>query len=138
MNESLPDQRPQLDPWEDAAQIAQLLNQSGAELIVAIGAEQWCEKCALLRPKFEQLPAQAGPQRVCLWFDLEDHAEFIGSFIPEDLPLMMRWQNGQCIQIAVITSIQTDQHPPITLRDTDMPDDLPNLWQILTQPNWGS
>jgi thiol-disulfide isomerase/thioredoxin len=138
MNSTSPDSRPMLDPWEDASHIAEVLNQNGAELIIALGAEQWCEKCAVLRPKFEQLAAQAAAHRLCLWFDLEDHAEFIGSFIPEDLPLMVRWQNGQCVQIAVITAIQTEQHPPITLRDIEIPADLPNLWQVLTQPNWGS
>jgi thiol-disulfide isomerase/thioredoxin len=130
--------RPLLDPWDHAAQISEMLNHNGVELIIVLGAEQWCEKCALLRPKFEQLAAQTTAHRIYLWFDLEDHAEFIGSFIPEDLPFMMRWQGGQCVQTAVITAIQMEQPKPITLREAQIPADLPDLWQALTQPNWGS
>jgi thiol-disulfide isomerase/thioredoxin len=131
-----------LDPWEHAQLIAQRLGQPNAQLIVVIGAEQWCTKCAELRPKFEALATQAAQssqakQRVTLWLDLEDHAEFLGSFIPPDLPLMLRWQAGQCVHAVIISAIEPNQQPAMTLQEAEIPTDLPDLWRELTQANWG-
>jgi thiol-disulfide isomerase/thioredoxin len=46
-----------LDPWSDASQLAQRLQQSNSRLLILIGAEQWCAKCRDLRPQFDNLVA---------------------------------------------------------------------------------
>ena len=126
-----------LDPWEDAQHIAQVLRKGGAELLVAIGAEAWCEKCVELRPLVEALHQQhAQPNGVCLWLDLEDHAEFIGDFVPEDLPLLLRWRGGQLIQASVLEGVNPAAQPNERLRAVPIPKDAPNVWDALLRPGW--
>ncbi|MDR2093085.1 MAG: thioredoxin family protein [Azoarcus sp.] len=82
-----------LDPWNDAALIADRLESPTNRLIVVIGAESWCEKCRNLKPHFEELARQAPAQDIMLWFDLETHQEFLGSYIPESLPEVLIYRN---------------------------------------------
>ncbi|MDR0702914.1 MAG: thioredoxin family protein [Azoarcus sp.] len=81
------------DPWNDAAFIAGKLRSPANRLIVIIGAESWCEKCRNLKPHFEELARQAPAQDIMLWFDLEEHQEFLGQYIPESLPEMLIYRN---------------------------------------------
>lgn len=139
---------PTLDVWADAQVIAQHLAQPDAELLVVLGAEAWCAKCQRLRPAFEQLSQGLPPAVLPLWLDLEDQAEFIGDFIPPDLPLLLRWRHGHCVQAAVLQDIQPDAgHPGERVRmqvlaiESDClrdPHDeallkLPPLWQLLAE-----
>jgi hypothetical protein len=127
---------PSLDAWADAALIAKRLTPDNAELLIAIGAEAWCARCRTLRPAFEshcQTQAPAGV--VWLWLDLEDHAEFIGDFIPEDLPLLLRYRAGRIVQAAVIEEM--DAHT-LKLRDMPKPDIKPSLWTVFSAQNWAS
>jgi thiol-disulfide isomerase/thioredoxin len=137
---------PALDLWADADFISRRLRQPGAELLVVVGAEAWCPKCKRLRPAFEQL-CQALPAHILwLWLDLEDHAEFLGNFIPPNLPLLLRWRAGQCVQAAVLQDIdptvidpaQCVRMQPLVLQGEHLMDatdeflmPLPALWQHL-------
>lgn len=82
----------QLDPWTHAREIATRLGHPSARLVVVLGAESWCEKCRALRPIFDEWSAQAGPHEVRLWLDLEDHAEFIGAYLPPTLPMLFAYE----------------------------------------------
>ncbi|WP_321950775.1 thioredoxin family protein [Paraburkholderia bannensis] len=96
-----------LDPWLDAAAIAGSLKTPSSRLIVLLGAQSWCMKCRELRPLFEAA-AHEVPQDAWLWLDLEEHAEFIGDFLPEDMPLLLVYRAGALVH-AVIAS-QAELH----------------------------
>lgn len=91
-----------LDPWDDASVLAELLAQPQTNLFVVIGAEGWCAKCRELRPHFNQMVASAANDDVWLWLDLEDHADFIGDYLPDDLPMLVSYRGSQflsCLHI---------------------------------------
>lgn len=139
-----------LDPWVDAQLIAQRLCQSGAELLVVIGAEIWCGKCQRLRPAFEQLSARLPGHVMPMWLDLEGHAELLDGFIPPELPLLLRWRQGVCVQAAVINDIAPDapqdervKLQPLAIDGTRVRDphqgeliELPRLWTEFTTVSW--
>ena len=91
-----------LDPWNDAGLIAERLSKYSAALFVIVGAEQWCEKCRDLRPHFDSYMAQADSQATWLWLDLEDHAEFIGDFMPESLPMLIAYKGNQLVAFQIL------------------------------------
>lgn len=130
-----------MDPWLHASSLAQRLREPGTELLVVLGAESWCGKCQRLRPDFDLL-AQSLPAHVLpLWLDLEDHADFLNGFVPDDLPLLLRWREGQCVQVAVLESI--DSAPasgasPVGMRQQPITADLPDLWSVLSARNWAA
>ena len=89
-----------LDPWNDAATIAERLARNHGRLVVVIGAESWCQTCRTLRPAFDALAHEQGDE-VWLWLDLEEHAEFLGDFIPDDLPLLISYRGSSLTHAAV-------------------------------------
>lgn len=140
-----------LDPWTDAQAIAQRLRQSDIELLVVLGAEDWCHKCKHLRPAFESLVSSLPAHILPLWLDLEDHAEFLGVFLPPDLPLLLRWRAGRCVQAALVRDIDLAAVPPqprvrlqdLTLAGESLVDPkenmllpLPPLWTALGRGDW--
>lgn len=128
------------DPWIDAQTLAERLSAPQAELLVALGAEAWCQKCAAMRPAFEALRAQQEqPNLSWLWLDLEDHAEFIGDFVPEDLPLLLRWRQGQLQQVAVLEAIEPTPAPgtaPERMRELAPTAEQPDLWAAFRTTDW--
>jgi hypothetical protein len=86
-----------LDPWNDASVLAQRLSQPDAALFIIVGAEQWCEKCRNLRPHFDAYLGQADSHDVWLWLDLEDHAEFLGDYQPDTLPMLLAYRGSHMI-----------------------------------------
>ena len=142
-----------LNPLHDAAEIATRLHAPNAELLIVIGAEAWCEKCQRLRPVFEQLcRSRLPPYVLWMWMDLEDHAEFLGDFVPPDLPLMLRWRSGRCAQAALVLDIQPVPeagHQHLQQRELIVQDDqlidpadgsisrVPDLWQSLLRAGAG-
>ena len=140
---------PTFDPWTDAETLARHLQQAEAELLVVIGAEAWCDKCRRLKPAFEALCAAAMPEHAAwLWLDLEDHADFLAGYIPPDLPLLLRWREGDCVQAAVVEDIAADG--PLAQRvrlkplvgegaadplATALPE-LPDLWTEFSGSGW--
>lgn len=143
---------PTLDPWDDALELARRLQAPDAELLVVIGAQAWCDKCKRLKPAFEALCAQAmGDHVLWLWLDLEDHADFLGGFIPPDLPLLLRWRQGVCVQAAIVEDIQPDRLPADRVRLKPLAVDgsaliagpdgqdiatLPQLWAMFSASGW--
>jgi len=91
-----------LDPWADAREIAVRLRQPDARLIVILGAEAWCEKCRQLRSIVEARATQAATNETWLWLDLEEHAEFLGDYLPDDLPLLLRYDSGKITRLQVV------------------------------------
>lgn len=89
-----------LDPWLDAAEIAAALRHPSQGLVVLLGAEAWCAKCREFRPLFDAAAGQANSVS-WLWLDLEDHTDFIGDFIPDDLPLLLVYRESQLVHAAV-------------------------------------
>jgi hypothetical protein len=140
---------PTFDPWNDAQALAQHLQRLDAELLVAIGAEGWCGKCQRLRPLFETLCASAMPGgAACMWLDLEEHGDFLDGFIPPDLPLLLRWRAGVCVQAAVVEDIALDGPlaPRVRLKplageeavdamETGLVE-LPDLWREFSSVAW--
>jgi hypothetical protein len=135
-----------LNPWDHAPQIAQHLANPAAELLLVLGAEAWCSKCRRLRPLFDALCEKSMPvHMLSLWLDLEEHAEFLGGFVPPDLPLLLRWHQGQCVQAARVNNIDPEAADPtarvslqtLELRGQQLVDPhdgtllpLPQLWGI--------
>lgn len=84
------------DPWRDAGAIATSLNAPSAHLTLLIGATGWCETCRALKQVFDTLVAEhVGSNHTWLWLDLEDHAEFLGDFIPDSLPLLVSYKGSR-------------------------------------------
>lgn len=142
---------PTFDPWDEAQSLARQLSRPDAELLVIVGAEAWCQKCLRLRPLFDDLCAESMPAHVVwMWLDLEDHADFLDGFIPPDLPLLLRWRQGVCVQAAVVDSIDRDAAPadrvrlkPLSLEDGGLRDPhqgglvaLPPLWREFGLAGW--
>ncbi len=94
---------PQLDPWRDGPLIAQHLANPSTRLFIVLGAEAWCQKCRQVRPAFNTWAKQAESRdELCLWLDLEDHAELLGGYIPDDLPLLLEYAAGQLVRSVVV------------------------------------
>lgn len=84
-----------LDPWNDAAAIAERMHMPAARLVLAIGAEAWCRNCRTFRPIFEALSQTKDEHdAIWVWLDLEVHAEFLDGLIPESLPLLLSYSGS--------------------------------------------
>lgn len=114
----------QLDPWDDASAIADRLARPETNLYVVIGAESWCSKCRALRPQFDELAQRAGHGELWLWLDLEEHVDFIGEYVPDDLPMLVFYRGERfigCIPvgasfIAVAAQPRTNGQPDPGIR----------------------
>lgn len=142
---------PTFDPWDQAQTLGRHLSQPDAELLVVVGAEAWCQKCQRLKPAFDALCSATMPPHVAwLWLDLEDHADFLSGFIPPDLPLLLRWRQGTCVQAAIVVDIVPSASPfdrvkltPLTIEGTRLRDphqggwvELPTLWSEFAAADW--
>lgn len=127
-----------LDPWDDASEIARRLRGPGSVLLVLIGAEAWCDKCRNLRPHFENMQADLPPHFVALWLDLENHAEFLGDYIPESLPEFCVYRSGQLVKKVLLDgsreSLQQVLQTPISLALDGLGD--PGIYARLVQEDW--
>ena len=85
-----------LDPWDDAAELSRRLILPGSQLLLVIGAEAWCARCRVLRPEFDALAQNTEDERICLWLDVEDHAVFLDTYLPDDLPELLVYRDGCC------------------------------------------
>ncbi|RZI57109.1 MAG: hypothetical protein EOP37_21730 [Rubrivivax sp.] len=144
---------PTFDPWNDAEKLGRQLAQTDSELLVVIGAEGWCEKCRRLRPAFEAMCHTSMPAHVAwFWLDLEDHHEFLGEFVPPDLPLLLRWRQGVCVQAAIVEGIDLGapqaervKLQSLVIQGTQVRDpheggliELPRLWTEFATMSWAS
>lgn len=122
------------DPWLDAADIAGRLQQPEGTLVAVVGARAWCAKCRQLHPAFARLAGLSkASNTVWLWLDLEDHAEFLGRFVPEDLPLLLHLREGQLMEWGTVEAFDRTGW---RLRPSGRAEDLPPLWKIFSTANW--
>ena len=91
-----------LDPWSDASELARRLELPHCELYVVVAAEAWCARCRDLRPEFEAIASLSATHEIWLWLDLEDHAEFIGDFLPDSLPVLLEYRGNQFRSLTLI------------------------------------
>ena len=116
------------DPWMHAQKLAERISKPGAALIVVIGAQSWCQKCRDIYPQFEQAAKTSAAHESYIWLDLEEHAQFLGGFIPDDLPLSLRYQNARLVQAQLL---RLDDAPmPVEVGD-------PGVYARLCEDNWG-
>ncbi|GLS05840.1 hypothetical protein GCM10007860_29990 [Chitiniphilus shinanonensis] len=130
-----------LDPWTDARRIADRLNQADTRACVVLGAQAWCEKCRTLYPALLATAAteqQSHPLHLWLWLDLEEHAEFIGDYLPEDLPELLCFERGQLIHRRVLEpgADLGGMSPPMGAGSASDP--AVAILKSLRQANWGA
>ncbi|WP_156371910.1 thioredoxin [Acidovorax sp. Leaf78] len=116
-----------LDPWSDAQTLAQRLAQPGAQLIVVIGAVAWCQKCRDYLPIFDQQAMRSSPNQNYVWLDVEEHAAFLGAYVPHDLPLRLQYEDGQLSTIK-------DPQGNSSFENNEIP--AAQIYQRLTAEDW--
>jgi thiol:disulfide interchange protein len=127
-----------LDTWTDAANIATTLSRASSKLVIAVGAENWCEKCRTFRIVLEAVAHQnTWENTVWLWLDLDEHAEFLSDFIPENLPLLVIYKGERLTHSAypgnsTAQSLAAFLAEPTHLEQTDLPD----IRARLISSNW--
>lgn len=126
----------QLDPWTRAREIAERLAQPSARLVVVLGAESWCEKCRVFRAVFDDWAIQAEPPEIRLWLDLEEHAEFIGAYLPPSLPMLFVYEGGRLSHaqvlepdVTTLDSVLAGEQVPSSFTD-------PGILERLLQADW--
>jgi len=131
-----------LDPWDNAAEIAHLLNQPNTALVIGLGAE-WCQLCTDFKPHFLHLAATE-KNILWLWYNLEEHEELLGDFYPETLPLVWVYQGSKLIRYGAPTEsnnysklgiIDFIQSIPIASEKANTAQDIR---QILLNKNWAT
>ncbi|MFI8614543.1 hypothetical protein ACIGHN_03455 [Acidovorax sp. NPDC077693] len=116
-----------LDPWSNAQILAQRLAQPEAKLVLVIGALAWCQKCREYLPIFEDEALHASPNQSYVWLDVEEHAAFLGLYIPHDLPLRLEYQAGQ-LSVSRVAGID------INSTDNNIPAE--QIYKRLTADDW--
>lgn len=77
---------------EDRSRLARRLAQGPAALVVGLCAD-WCHTCGEFLPSFERL-AQARPDQVFVWLDIEDDAALVGDIDVENFPSLAVFRGG--------------------------------------------
>ncbi len=70
-------------------------------LRVACLCAQWCGVCRTWRPGFEALAAQLPAVRL-LWVDVEDAADLLGGYEPENFPVLAVQRGGWLLYCAAL------------------------------------
>lgn len=125
-----------LDPWLHAEELARRLSRPGSRLIIVIGAEAWCKKCREFRPIFEVRSRQAAPNETWLWLDMEEHAEFIGAYLPPDLPMLVCYENSDITNLRIVEPNASALENALTHPEADPGQKDPGLLARLMQENW--
>jgi hypothetical protein len=124
-----------LDPWLDAEKIARRLKTQNNTLHAAVGTEALCIKCAILRQVWNDhvtaLPADNS--QVWIWFDADEHMEFLGDYVPVDPPVYIRYENSARTVIASLKGIASDG---LEIEERDEKQTAPNLHALLINNNW--
>ena len=126
-----------LDPWRDARLLAERLR-AGASLIVALGAEAWCQKCRRFRPFFETWVMQADSSEVGLWLDLDQHAEFLDGYIPDDLPQILVYRARVLTVNCVLKEASVAAIEAAIRATVDTALDDPGVFDRLLKEDWAS
>jgi len=123
------------DPWDDAALLADRGQSPQYRLLIVLGAD-WCSKCQAFKTLFEQQAQHAPPEYLPIWLDLEEHAELLGDYLPENLPELLVYRAGKLVQRAFLEDVgqfneclhASEQHFPADL--------VPPIAGLLTQQDW--
>ena len=133
---------PLLDPWDDAAKIANTLTQPSSALVIALG-DEWCHLCTDFKPHF-YAAAKSDNTNVWLWYNLEEHEELLGDFYPETLPLVWVYQGPQLTRYGTPAIPEPTDSMKQTAADfiqavpimTSAPKPEVHLRRFLLQENW--
>lgn len=124
------------DPWDDASLLAARGRSPLNRLVVVLGAEAWCSKCRDFKPVFEQAARHAPSKDLWIWLDLEEHADFLGSYLPEDLPELLIYRNTELVQRAVLEDVHQFQ-ALLTAPEQHFPaETVPEIANLLMQRDW--
>ncbi|CUA95713.1 thioredoxin family protein [Thiomonas bhubaneswarensis] len=82
-------------------------------LLVACLCAQWCGVCRDWRAGFELLAAQR-PQARFIWVDVEEAADLLGDYEPENFPVLAVQRGGELLYCAAVA-----QQPGLWLRLID-------------------
>jgi len=126
----------QWDLWLDAAQLAERLSMADSRLVAVIGAESWCQKCRQIRPRFDAAAQLARPNETWLWLDLEDHAEFIGTHIPDNLPMLLCYEQSKLAVHGVWPMDANSFEEAMQSASKQPPQQEIGLFHRLTTDNW--
>lgn len=77
-----------LTPGTDLAPLRARLDATPGAWLIACFCAAWCDTCEEYKPKLQAL-ADAMPQHVFAWIDIEDHAELLGDVDVENFPTLM-------------------------------------------------
>lgn len=124
-----------LNPWDEAKEIATRLQSTSANLIIVLSAESWCQKCRDIRPVFEIVINSTPSNDVYLWLDIDAHNEFIGDYIPQDLPEIFIYKN-KIINQRGILSVDNEK---LSIRSSNInmqEGKLPPFWERFTKNDW--
>lgn len=77
-----------LIPGTDLAPLRARLGAMPNTWLVACFCAAWCDTCEEYKPKLQAL-ANALPQHVFAWIDIEDHAELLGDVDVENFPTLL-------------------------------------------------
>jgi len=130
----------QFDPWDDAFALAHHVSQPGVRLAIVVGASQWCMKCSVIKPAFDEwLQRQENPSTTFLWLDLDEHSEFLGRFVPEDLPWLISYQNGKVVHQGLFPE-SPDKWGEVHLlqSSSSIESEDPGIWQRLVEADWAN
>jgi len=83
------DAMPLLVPGTDTPALRAALADGGPDTwLVACFCAAWCDTCGLYRTRLAAL-AEARPQRVYAWIDIEDHPDLLGDEDVENFPTLL-------------------------------------------------
>jgi len=77
-----------LTPGTDLAPLRARLGATPNAWLIACFCAAWCDTCEEYKPKLQAL-ADALPQHVFAWVDIEDHAELLGDVDVENFPTLL-------------------------------------------------
>ena len=81
-----------------------------ATLLVACLCAQWCGVCRDWRPAFDAIAAQR-PEARFAWIDIEDMADMLGGYEPDDFPVLAVQRGRDLVYCATVP-----QQPGVWLR----------------------
>ncbi len=122
-----------LDPWQDAARLARTLEDADTELVLVLGAEAWCHRCRSLKSRFDAFADTAPSHRILLWLDVDEHAPFLGDYLPDDLPELLVYRAGTLTGRAHLAP--ADSLEALLAQARPSPHD-PGLWPAFVQADW--
>ena len=91
------DAMPLLVPGTDTPALRAALADGGPDTwLVACFCAAWCDTCGQYRPRLAAL-ADAQPQRVFAWIDIEDHPDLLGDEDVENFPTLLVQVGGRVV-----------------------------------------